>query len=89
MDQQRQMTGGSRGRRAGRAEKFVPLAQEGRTHVDTACAAYHFGRRPQTMRVWASAERGPLRPVRVNGRLVWSVAEIRGLLQGPIWARAL
>ena len=43
---------------------FVALALEGRTHVDTACAAYHLGRRPQTLRVWASFETGPLRPIR-------------------------
>lgn len=34
--------------------KFVPLDFEQRTHVDKACAAYHLGRKPQTLRVWAS-----------------------------------
>jgi hypothetical protein len=38
---------------------FVPLDPEQRTHVDTASAAYHLGRKVQTMRVWASTERGP------------------------------
>jgi hypothetical protein len=60
---------------------FVPLDLEQRTHVDTASAAYHLGRKAQTMRVWASTERGPVRPIRVNGRLAWSVAEIRAVLQ--------
>lgn len=60
--------------------KFVPLDFEQRTHVDTACAAYHLGRRPQTLRVWASTEQGPIRPVRINGRLSWPVGEIRQLL---------
>ena len=59
---------------------FVPLVCEERTHVDTACAAYHLGRRPQTMRAWASSETGPLSPKRINGRLSWSVADIRQLL---------
>ena len=59
---------------------FVSLSDEVRTHVDTACAAYHLGRQPQTMRVWASAESGPIRPNRVNGRLAWPVTEIRKLL---------
>jgi hypothetical protein len=61
------------------------LAQERRTHVGTALAAYFLGRRPQTMRVWASAETGPIRPVRVNGRLAWPVDEIRAALRlsGP------
>jgi hypothetical protein len=60
--------------------EFVPLGLEQRTHVDTACAAYHLGRQPQTMRVWASTETGPIRPIRINGRLSWPVAEIRRLL---------
>jgi hypothetical protein len=65
---------------AQRIHAFVPLDLEQRTHVDTASAAHHLGRRPQTMRAWASTERGPIRPVRINGRLSWSVAEIRRLL---------
>jgi hypothetical protein len=61
-------------------QAFVPLDREQRTHIDTASAARHLGRRPQTMRVWASTEQGPIRPVRINGRLSWPVAEIRQLL---------
>ncbi len=60
---------------------YPPLEHERRTHVETACAAYHLGRKPQTMRAWASTEKGPLRPIRVNGRLAWPVAEIRRILQ--------
>lgn len=60
---------------------FETLGLERRTHVDTACAAFHLGRRPQTLRVWASYERGPLRPIRVHGRLAWPVADIRRVLQ--------
>lgn len=60
---------------------FGVLALERRTHIDTACAAYHLGRKPQTLRVWASSETGPLRPIRVNGRLAWPVEEIRRLLR--------
>ena len=56
------------------------LAQEQRTHVDTVRAAFYLCRKPQTMRVWAATERGPIRPIRVNGRLAWPVAEIRHLL---------
>ncbi|MDQ2819210.1 MAG: DNA-binding protein [Pseudomonadota bacterium] len=62
--------------------KFPPLDQETRTHVNTACAAYHLGRRPQTMRVWACHESGPLRPTRINGRLAWEVAAMVKLLFG-------
>jgi len=61
-------------------KKFPPLHQEQRACVDTACAAWHLGRKPQTLRDWACHEDGPLRPVRINGRLAWSVAQIRQLV---------
>jgi hypothetical protein len=61
---------------------FTPLALETRSHVETACAAYHCIRKEQTMRSWASTERGPIRPIRLNGRLAWPVAEIKSLLNG-------
>jgi hypothetical protein len=57
------------------------LEMERRSHVDTATAAFYLGRRPQTMRVWASAESGPIRPIRVHGRLAWPVADIRSVLR--------
>lgn len=64
------------------AREFVPLDRETRATVDTATAAYHLSRKPQTLRCWASAETFPsgLRPVRCNGRLAWSVAGIRKVL---------
>lgn len=63
-------------------QTFPPLDAETRSHVDTACAAFHLTRRPQTLRAWASSEAGALRPTRVNGRLAWPVAEIKRLLNG-------
>ena len=63
------------------AQLFPALALETRTHVTTEHCAYLLGRRPQTLRCWAIYEtKGPLRPVRVNGRLAWPVSEIRRLL---------
>jgi hypothetical protein len=38
------------------------------------------GRAPQTLRLWACSEDGPLRPLRINGRLAWPVGELRRLL---------
>lgn len=62
-------------------QTYPPLGQETRTHVNTEHAAYLLGRRPQSLRVWACYEsKGPLRPVRVNGRLAWPVSEIRRVL---------
>ena len=46
----------------------------------TDAAAYYLNRRPQTMRGWACCEDGPLRPIRLNGRLAWRVNDIRSLL---------
>ena len=46
-----------------------PLSTETRTHVNTETMCWHLDRRPQTARIWAMRETGPLRPIRVNGRL--------------------
>lgn len=61
-------------------QTFTPLALETRPAVDTAAAAHYLSRRPQTLRGWACLENGPLRPIRICGRLAWNVAEIRRLL---------
>lgn len=63
-----------------RSHYFCALDHEIRAAVDTETAAYHLGRAPQTLRVWACYENGPLRPLRVNGRLLWPTAELRKLL---------
>ena len=62
------------------AAQFPPLEQITRPAVDTASAAHYLNRRPQTLRGWACHEDGPLRPVRVNGRLAWPVSELRRVL---------
>jgi hypothetical protein len=62
------------------APTFTPLAHETRPAVDTAAAAYYLSRKPQTLRGWACLENGPLRPIRICGRLAWNVADIRRLL---------
>lgn len=59
--------------------KFPPLELETRTHIPTEQAGYYLNRRPQTMRVWACYD-GPIRPIRINGRLAWPVAELRRVL---------
>lgn len=65
---------------AKRLQHFPPIDQESRSHVETACAAFHLTRQPQTLRQWACLENGPIRPIRINGRLAWSVSEIKRLL---------
>lgn len=61
---------------------FPPLALESRTAVTTEAAAYYLSRKPQTLRAWACLENGPLRPVRINGRLAWRVTDLQALLSG-------
>lgn len=59
---------------------FPPLELVTRPTVPTEQAAYYFDRKPQTMRAWACLENGPIRPVRINGRLAWPVKEIKKVL---------
>lgn len=61
-------------------EKYPALDTEVRIAVPTAEAAFHLGRKPQTLRSWACFENGPLRPIRINGRLAWPVTQIKQLL---------
>ncbi len=63
-----------------KATAFVALAAETRTAVDTATAAYHLSRKPQTLRGWACHEDGPIRPMRLHGRLAWRTDDLRALL---------
>ena len=61
-----------------------PLDVVTRPTVDTTAAAHYLNRRPQTLRGWACHENGPLRPLRIHGRLAWSVSEIRALLGAAV-----
>ena len=61
-------------------QQFPPLELVNRPTVPTEQAAHYLQRRPQTLRGWACKEDGPLRPVRIHGRLGWPVAAIRQLL---------
>lgn len=57
-----------------------PLDQETRSAITTAEAAFHLCRAEQTLRIWACKENGPIRPIRINGRLAWPVTGLRKLL---------
>ena len=60
--------------------QFQPLELLTKPHVDTAHAAYLLLRKQQTLRSWACFENGPLRPVRIHGRLAWPVSELKRVL---------
>lgn len=61
-------------------QSFPPLEAVNRPAVETAAAAFYLNRRPQTLRTWACFENGPIRPLRINGRLAWRVADIKALV---------
>lgn len=65
---------------AKKADQLVPLERETRSALPTSEAAAHLGREPQTLRLWACNDDGPLRPLRINGRLSWPVPVLRKLL---------
>ena len=48
----------------------------------TKDAAAALGKAPQTLRKWAALECGPVRPIRINGRLAWKVSDLLRLVQG-------
>lgn len=62
------------------ATQLTPLENEARANLPTAEAAAHLARAPQTLRLWAHRDCGPVRPLRIHGRLAWPVAEIRRLV---------
>lgn len=62
------------------AAPFPPLELENRPTVATDRAAYYLNRQQQTLRGWACREDGPLRPMRINGRLAWKTEDLRKLL---------
>lgn len=61
---------------------LTPLDREPRTAIPTNEAARHLNRAEQTLRLWACHENGPIRPIRISGRLAWPVAGLRALLEG-------
>lgn len=65
---------------------FPELASiaKGRDTLPTNEAARAINRQPQTLRKWACLENGPIRPVRIHGRLAWRVADLKSLLQGEV-----
>lgn len=64
-------------------QQYPPIESITRPTVDTAAAAYYLNRQKQTLREWACFEKGPVRPIRINGRLAWPVAALRELLRVP------
>ena len=51
--------------------------------LTTKEAAHLLNRAPQTLRVWATYENGPIQPQRVRGRLLWSTEDVMKLIMPP------
>ena len=68
------------------SKNFPALAAvaHGRDTLTTNEAAPAINRAPQTLRKWACLECGPIRPIRINGRLAWRVSDLMGLLSGEV-----
>lgn len=58
----------------------TPLALETRSALPTPEAAFHLNRAQQTLRLWAMRNDGPVKCLRIHGRLAWPVAEIKALM---------
>ncbi len=63
-------------------DQYTGLTLEIRSALPTSDAAFHLNRKPQTLRTWACFENGPIKPVKINGRLAWLVSDIRNVIQG-------
>ena len=62
---------------------YPALESVNRPTVDTAAASHYLNRRPQTLFDWSCNGKGPIRPIRINGRLAWPVSELRRVLGVP------
>ena len=61
-------------------EKHPLLEDVSKPSLSTQEIAYYTGMAPQTWRKHACYETGPIRPVRLLGRLRWSTSQVRALL---------
>lgn len=50
--------------------------------LTTAEAAVALKRKSQTLYKWACTKKGPIQPVRINGRLAWPAQRIAEILTG-------
>ena len=66
------------------ANQFPPLEQITAPNVPTDQAAFYLNRAAQTLRKWACMENGPIRPIRINGRLAWKVSDLKALVAGGV-----
>jgi hypothetical protein len=61
------------------APPYPPLVLVTKPNLTTAELAYYLDRAPQTLRIWACRENGPIRPKRIGGILAWPTADAKVL----------
>jgi len=54
--------------------------RDGKCVLTTREAAQALGMHPQTLRDWSASGSGPIRPVKIGGRLGWPVEEVSQLV---------
>ena len=59
---------------------YPPLDSITQPSLKTSAAAFYLNREDQTLREWACKGSGPIKPIRIQGRLAWPVNELRKLL---------
>jgi len=70
--------------KAPNTQEYPPLEHQTRPTLDTATSAYYLHKAPQTLRVWACKQNGPIRPIRVGAHLHWKTSDIRKLLGASV-----
>lgn len=60
----------------------TPLPTDRSIIVSTSDAARMLNRKPQTLRKWSCLDNGPIRPVRINGRLAWRIDDLERIVNG-------
>jgi len=62
-------------------KSFPALDDIRQPNLNTEQAAFYLNRAPQTLRHWASSDRGLIRPHRIGRMLAWPTSEVRRIVQ--------
>lgn len=66
------------------APAVLRLEEISKPALTTREAAHFLNRQPTTLQYWAAMDCGPIRPMRVGGRLMWRTADVKRLLGLPV-----
>ncbi len=50
-------------------------------YLSTTEAAYYLGKCTETLRRWGREGNGPIKPVKIAGRFVWRINDVKSLLE--------